>query len=77
METEIKKVSVVMCTYNGTQYIREQLDSILKQTYPIYELIIQDDCSTDDTVEIVREYQNKFSQIDIKMKETWDLIVIF
>ena len=66
-----------MCTYNGTQYIREQLDSILKQTYPIYELIIQDDCSTDDTVEIVREYQNKFSQIDIKMKETWDLIVIF
>ncbi len=43
METEIKKVSVVMCTYNGARYIREQLDSILNQTYPIYELIVQDD----------------------------------
>lgn len=43
---EVKKVSVVMCTYNGEKYIREQLDSILAQTYPIYELIIQDDGST-------------------------------
>ena len=48
MEVEIKKISVVMCTYNGARFIREQLDSILNQTYPIYELIVQDDCSTDE-----------------------------
>lgn len=67
METEIKKVSVVMCTYNGACYIREQLDSILNQTYPIYELIVQDDCSTDGTVEIVEEYQTKYPQVSIKI----------
>jgi len=44
-----KKVSVVMCTYNGEKYLKEQLDSILNQTYPIYEIIIQDDASTDRT----------------------------
>ena len=38
-----KTVSVIVCTYNGEQYLREQLDSILLQTYPIRELIIQDD----------------------------------
>lgn len=52
-----KKVSVVMCTYNGEKYLREQIDSILGQTYPIYELIIQDDCSTDNTCLILKEYQ--------------------
>lgn len=67
METETKKVSVVMCTYNGARYIREQLDSILNQTYPIYELIVQDDCSTDGTVEIVEEYQTKYPQVSIKI----------
>ena len=67
MEVEIKKISVVMCTYNGARFIREQLDSILNQTYPIYELIVQDDCSTDETVEIVKEYQVRFYQVDIKI----------
>lgn len=51
-----KKVSVVMCTYNGEKYLRQQLDSIIGQTYPIHELIIQDDCSTDNTLEILKEY---------------------
>ena len=47
----IETVSVVMCTYNGEMFLREQLDSILQQTYPIYEVIVQDDCSTDHTVD--------------------------
>jgi glycosyltransferase involved in cell wall biosynthesis len=49
---DIKKVSVVMCTYNGEKYLREQIESLLNQTYPIYETIIQYDFSTDDTWEI-------------------------
>ena len=40
-------VSIVLCTYNGAKYLSEQLDSILAQTYPLHEIIIQDDNSTD------------------------------
>ena len=50
-----KTVSIIMGTYNGAEYIREQLDSILSQTYPLKEIIIQDDGSTDDTVVICPE----------------------
>lgn len=64
-----KKVSVVMCTYNGAKYIREQLDSILNQTYPIFEIIIQDDCSTDETVEIIREYAGRYENIHLFQNE--------
>ena len=64
-----KKVSVVMCTYNGAKYIREQLDSILNQTYPIFEIIIQDDCSTDDTVEIIRGYAESNKTIKLFVNE--------
>ena len=52
-------VAVVMCTYNGEKYLRQQLDSILAQTYPIQELIVQDDCSTDATLAILQEYEAK------------------
>ena len=48
-----KTVSVVMCTYNGEKYLREQMDSILAQTYPIHEIIVCDDCSTDGTMNIL------------------------
>lgn len=58
-----KRISVIMCTYNGEKFLREQIDSILSQTYPIYELIIQDDCSTDHTADIVRAYQEQDSRI--------------
>lgn len=57
--TKSKTVAVVMCTYNGEKYLRQQLDSILAQTYPVRELIVQDDCSTDSTLAILREYEAK------------------
>lgn len=43
-------VSIVLCTYNGSRFLAEQVQSILAQTYPIEELIISDDASTDDTL---------------------------
>ncbi len=64
-----KKVSIVMCTYNGGKYLREQLDTILAQTYPIYEIIIQDDGSTDNTIAIVHEYEKLYPAI-IKFYQT-------
>ena len=60
-----KTVSVVMATYNGAKYIREQLDSILEQTYQIQEIIIQDDGSTDDTVAICEEYARKYPNVHV------------
>ena len=58
-------VSVVMCTYNGEKYLREQMDSILAQTYPIHEIIVRDDCSTDATLDILREYAQRYNHIKV------------
>lgn len=52
-------ISVVMTTYNGEKYIKEQLDSIIRQTCTPNEIIIADDCSSDSTVNIVKSYNNK------------------
>jgi len=49
-------ISVVMATYNGGQYLREQLNSIVSQTLQPTEIIIQDDYSSDNTVDIILEY---------------------
>lgn len=65
MKVGKEKVSVVMCTYNGEKYLKEQLDSILSQTYPIDEIVIQDDCSTDNTVGILRAYERENSNIHV------------
>ena len=53
-------ISLVMPTYNGAKYLREQLDSIYKQTIIPDEVIVVDDCSTDNTVQILEEYKSKY-----------------
>ncbi len=55
------KISVAMCTHNGARYLREQLDSIATQTRPPDELIICDDCSTDESVSLIRQFSNSAS----------------
>ena len=52
-------ISVLMPVYNGAKHLREAIDSILTQTYDDFELIIIDDCSKDNTVEIVKSYTDK------------------
>lgn len=52
-----------MPAYNVSKYIAKTLDSIIEQTYSNWELIISDDCSTDNTVDIIKEYQKKHSNI--------------
>jgi glycosyltransferase involved in cell wall biosynthesis len=49
------RVSVALCSYQGEEFIQQQLESILRQSRPIDELIVSDDLSTDRTVDIVRE----------------------
>ena len=62
-----KTVSVVLCTHNGERYLREQLESVVNQTYPIAELIIQDDNSSDATMRIVEEYAQKYPFVSYKI----------
>jgi len=60
-------VSVVICTYNGGKYLKEQLDSVINQTYPLHEIIIQDDGSTDDTMQIAQKYADTHSNIRVSL----------
>lgn len=55
------RISVALCTYNGARYLPEQLDSIASQTRLPNELVVCDDRSTDDTVEIVRSFAEEAS----------------
>jgi len=54
-----EQVEIVMATYNGEKYIKEQLDSLLSQSYLDLLVDVCDDGSTDDTVSIVKEYGKK------------------
>lgn len=62
-------ISIAMTTYNGQEFLREQLDSILLQSISSFELIIVDDCSTDCTREILNEYKKKDSRIVVVENE--------
>ena len=52
------KISVVLTTYNGEKFLKEQLDSLYNQTMLPDEIVVVDDCSNDKTVEILEKYKN-------------------
>lgn len=54
-------ISIVIPVYNAEQYVSECLDSLLMQTFQDFEVIVVDDCSTDNSVKIVESYSPKFS----------------
>jgi glycosyltransferase involved in cell wall biosynthesis len=56
-------ISVALCTYNGAKYIKKQLESIINQTYSNIEVIIVDDCSTDETYALVTAYEQHDARI--------------
>lgn len=64
-----KLISIVLPTYNGSKYIKEAIDSIINQTYKNWELIIVNDCSTDNTLEIANEYSAKDLRIRVVSNE--------
>lgn len=59
----MKKVQVLLSSYNGAKYIEEQLESILSQDYPDFSILIRDDGSTDGTIDIIKKYAASFNQI--------------
>ncbi|WOE69454.1 glycosyltransferase family 2 protein [Hydrogenimonas thermophila] len=62
---EEKLITVILAVYNGEKFLREQIESILNQTYKKIELLIFDDCSTDKSREIVKEYTKKYAFIKL------------
>ena len=59
-----------MATYNGEKYISQQIDSILNQEFTDFNLIICDDQSTDQTIQIIKEYMQKDSRISLYINES-------
>ena len=56
MNTENVRIAILMATYNGEKFLREQIDSLFTQTYQDWHLYVHDDGSTDSTISIVKEY---------------------
>jgi len=65
-----ESVSIVLCTYNGEKYVAQQIDTLLRQTYPISEIIIQDDHSTDHTMSILQDIAEKHPNVRIYSNES-------
>jgi glycosyltransferase involved in cell wall biosynthesis len=68
-------VSVVTPVYNGEQYLRECIESVLAQTYANWDYTIVNNCSTDRTLEIAREYASRDSRIRIHSNETFVRVI--
>lgn len=62
-------VSIVIPNYNYGHFIRETLESAVHQTYPNIEIIVVDDCSTDNSVEIITEYANTYKNVSLYRNE--------
>ena len=69
IEKNLPLVSIAMATYNGEKFLKEQIDSLLNQSYKNIEIVIVDDCSKDNTVNIVKEYQQQIANIKLLVNE--------
>lgn len=65
-----EKIDILLATYNGEKYVDEQIKSILNQTYTNFNLIISDDCSKDDTPNILKKYEKMDDRVKVYIQET-------
>ncbi len=70
-------IYVLLSTYNGAQYLPQQLESILGQDCPNLHLLIRDDGSTDTTVSILHEYEAKYPQIKLIVGKNIGVVASF
>lgn len=73
----METVQILMSTYNGERYIREQIDSFLQQTYPAVKILVRDDGSSDGTIAILEEYARKYENITYYKGENLGVIQSF
>ena len=62
-------VCILLCTYNGAKYLKEQLNSIESQTYTNWRIIVSDDGSTDETLTLLHDYQNKWGTSKLEIRK--------
>jgi hypothetical protein len=77
-ETSFKKgaISVIIASYNYGSFLVEAVESVLRQTRPADEILIADDCSTDNTMEIALEYQKQFPNLIKYMRNEENLGIV-
>ena len=63
-------VSVIIPNYNHARYLKQRLDSVFNQTYQNFEVIFLDDCSTDNSLEIIEQYKDNPHLKQVVVNET-------
>jgi len=66
---QVPLVSIALCTYNGEVYLKEQLDSLVNQTYPNMEILVCDDCSSDGTMDLLEQYAANYNFFTVTRNE--------
>ena len=59
------RVSVVLTSYNYGQYLKDTIKSVVNQTFTDWEMVIIDDCSIDNSMDIIMEFANSDSRIKV------------
>lgn len=57
-----KKISVLMSVYNSEDTLEDSINSILKQTFSDFEFLINDDCSTDSSLELIKNFEKMIQE---------------
>lgn len=60
-----KLVSVIIANYNNQKYLKQCLDSVLEQTYEFIEIVVVDDCSTDNSLDLLRQYEENYPHVKV------------
>jgi len=71
------KVQILLSTYNGERYLKEQLNSLLAQDYPNIDILIRDDGSKDNTLTLLEKYSNRYPNIIVVPGENLGVIQSF
>lgn len=72
MNKDYGKAVIMMATYNGEKYLKQQLESLQKQTFKNWDLYVSDDCSTDNTISLLKNFQNKDHRLKKVISNTHD-----
>ncbi len=71
----MSNIDILMASYNSEKYIESQINSILSQTYNNYHIYINDDISTDNTLNILQNYKKQYNNI-FSIKQNLMLIIL-